>query len=95
MSIELPKLRQEFEAWHGGRYIGLQQEIAWAAWQEAARLALEAAAKAVETVPMMAYMTQGNINQMHGNREEAVDAIRALIASAPGEGKGKGGMNER
>lgn len=27
--------RELFEAWHGGLYFGLQQDIAWAAWQAA------------------------------------------------------------
>jgi hypothetical protein len=24
--------REAFEKWHGGRYLGLQRDIAWAAW---------------------------------------------------------------
>jgi hypothetical protein len=30
-----PGERERFYAWHGGRYGGLQAEIAWAAWQAA------------------------------------------------------------
>lgn len=38
------KQRTDFEAWHGGRYRGLQEDIAYAAWTASRKLALEEAA---------------------------------------------------
>lgn len=90
MSIELPKLPIEPSHYAGfGRVIrtGYTAEMMRAFGQEAARLTLEAAARECDD--------QGEAHTMFKNTQAAIgcdgcaDAIRALIASAPGEGKGK------
>lgn len=88
MSIELPKMREAFEAWakkdewdyslvrfDNGNYANYKTLMAWlhwqAAWQEASRLALEAAAVEADA---------------WGLDDRIGAAIRAL--AAPGAGKG-------
>lgn len=96
MSIELPKLREAFEAWAsdeganpkaveraGDRYrLGVTSVywLAWqAAWQEAARLAMEAAARECEDQDEPAWYGYENPTTFDDGKRACAAAIRALL----------------
>lgn len=99
MSIELPKMRQEFEAWAGsdqswlpnvkrgrnGVYTSLATGAAWHAWQEASRLALERCADLCNV--RFKEREYGGFPREASTARSLRDAIRAL-ADLPQKAEG-------